>query len=109
ENTDRDLAEVKRRQRERLQSAAKRRSTATCFHGGTRKTMEGVSLGVVFFLPKGSSQTSGVLTGEAGPPRPHQGNGLSRDHVSRRTALAKDSRKAQPNWTLKPLPELLSG
>ncbi|KAI1893605.1 hypothetical protein AGOR_G00125440 [Albula goreensis] len=42
ENRDREMAEVKRRQRERLHNATKRRSTATC--SVRDKEMEGVAL-----------------------------------------------------------------
>ncbi|XP_041920338.1 FH2 domain-containing protein 1 [Alosa sapidissima] len=59
ENRDREVAEVKRRQRERVQCAAKRRSTASC---STRdKDMEGVALESVLqrFLNNRTSRRRG--------------------------------------------------
>ncbi|XP_026873749.2 FH2 domain-containing protein 1, partial [Electrophorus electricus] len=59
ENTEREMAEVRRRQRERLESASKRRSIATC--SARDKDMEGVALETVlqkFLTAPGSSRRS---------------------------------------------------
>ncbi|KAK1786456.1 hypothetical protein P4O66_018150 [Electrophorus voltai] len=59
ENMEREMAEVRRRQRERLESASKRRSIATC--SARDKDMEGVALETVlqkFLTAPGSSRRS---------------------------------------------------
>ncbi|XP_051522067.1 FH2 domain-containing protein 1-like [Myxocyprinus asiaticus] len=68
ENLEREMAEVKRRQRERVQCAAKRRSTATC--SVRDKDMEGVAMESVLqrFLHNSSSRR------RAGTPSPTQGS-----------------------------------
>uniref|UniRef100_A0A3Q1FHA8 FH2 domain containing 4 n=1 Tax=Acanthochromis polyacanthus TaxID=80966 RepID=A0A3Q1FHA8_9TELE len=60
ENKAREMAEVKRRQRDRLQNAAKRRSTATC--SSRDKEMDGVALESVlqnFLTNRNSRRRSG--------------------------------------------------
>ncbi|KAG7484453.1 hypothetical protein MATL_G00049520 [Megalops atlanticus] len=63
ENREREMAEAKRRQRERLQNAAKRRSVATCSTLDRDKDMEGVALESVlqgFLTTRGSRRKAGV-------------------------------------------------
>uniref|UniRef100_A0A8B9GZF4 FH2 domain containing 4 n=1 Tax=Astyanax mexicanus TaxID=7994 RepID=A0A8B9GZF4_ASTMX len=90
ENLERDLAEVKRRQREKLQSAAKRRSTATC--SMRDKDMEGVALESVlqrFLTNHGSNR-------RARTPSP-TGNSLSEITSQENCPAKDDSRKI--NWS----------
>ncbi|XP_036420931.1 FH2 domain-containing protein 1 isoform X1 [Colossoma macropomum] len=92
ENTERDLAEVKRRQREKLQAATKRRSTATC--SMRDKDMEGVALECVLqrFLTNRGSHRQGRT------PSP---TGIKLSEItSQENCPAKNSKK--PNWTLNP-------
>ncbi|KAG7471217.1 hypothetical protein MATL_G00122040 [Megalops atlanticus] len=67
ENRNRELAEVKRRQRERLQNATKRRSTATC--SVRDKDMEGVALESFlqkFLNSRGSRRRTGTPSPTSG-------------------------------------------
>ncbi|KAJ8368546.1 hypothetical protein SKAU_G00085740 [Synaphobranchus kaupii] len=63
ENRNREMAEVKRRQRERLQTAVKRRSTATC--SVRDQDMEGVALESIlqrFVSGRGSRRRAGTAS-----------------------------------------------
>lgn len=69
ENRTREVAEVQRRHRDRLQCASKRRSTATC--SSRDKEMEGVALESVlqnFLSARGSRRRSGRPSSTQGSP-----------------------------------------
>ncbi|XP_039987583.1 FH2 domain-containing protein 1-like [Xiphias gladius] len=95
ENKAREMAEVKRRHRDRLQNAAKRRSTATC--SSRDKEMDGIALESVLqnFLsnpvcrrrPGGPSSTNGSPT--TGSPN----NGSLSEITSRANLLAGNQKR----------------
>ncbi|XP_030634014.1 FH2 domain-containing protein 1 [Chanos chanos] len=96
ENHEREVAEVRRRQRERLHCAAKRRSTATC--SSRDKDMEGVALESVLqkFLSSSGSRR------RAGTPSP-TGGSLSeityRENCPTQTSPDKVPDTQRNGWT----------
>ncbi|XP_008288409.1 FH2 domain-containing protein 1 [Stegastes partitus] len=94
ENKAREMAEVKRRQRDRLQSAAKRRSTATC--SSRDKEMDGIALESVlqnFLTNRVSRRRSGRPSSTYGSPTSSSPNNGSLSEITSQTNLPAGNQK----------------
>ncbi|XP_023118635.2 FH2 domain-containing protein 1 [Amphiprion ocellaris] len=102
ENKAREMAEVKRRQRDRLQNAAKRRSTATC--SSRDKEMDGVALESVlqnFLTNRISRRRSGRPSSTYGSPTSSSPNNGSLSEITSQANLPTGNQKHGGSFAFK--------
>lgn len=102
ENKAREVAEVQRRHRDRLQSAAKRRSTATC--SSRDREMEGIALESVlqnFLTKRVSRRRSGRPSSSYGSPTSGSPNSGSLSEITSQANLPAGNQKGGGSFRVK--------